>query len=132
MEDEKVFQKWSDNRNHQVDNHAKFHKNGISNTGINVIGWFDKAIATNLVLQANAAKIAVNPIALSPTPIHKLLHHDNIEFALTRSCSQPLNVIVANANEFQNVLNEIPVLLWNNNKYNIAYWDEDVSNVSKN
>eukprot|EP00978_Attheya_sp_CCMP212_P006830 scaffold15932_cov95-Attheya_sp.AAC.4 len=120
----KWMRKWSFHKS----NHLNFHKKVVSveDIGINVIGWhaglFSIGIsALKIYRAATLSNISANPIeSVTITGKHFMLP-SHLDFVLTRSCSEAVNLVIMNAGETSYFKNDIPKVI-RDQKYNVGYW----------
>jgi len=72
--------------------------------------------------------IPVNAIAFDPVWNHRFIHPRHLGYPLTRSCSQSVNLIMVNADGTFMPEQQVPLIL-RQNKYNIGYWEWELSEL---
>ena len=127
--DKNIYLKWHAMLKDQVTHHSKYHKKvqKAEDIGVNIIGWHGGKfsigiIANKLYAAAHSAGLNVNAIQLpSPGGGKKFSHPSLLNYEVTRSPSEFVNVVAVNADCTPFVTNNIPSVV-RSNKYNIGYW----------
>jgi len=127
--DPNLHSRWSKKIKYHQENALKFHKRvdlHDTDVGINVIGWhcghWGVAISgAKIIRSALSQDIPVNAIHSSVLPDKKFTMPKDMDFPLTRSTSEPVNLAVINAPETNLLKSEYPGVIWKH-KYNIGYW----------
>lgn len=128
MVDESAYKSWHVIWMHNAVNHREYHQeqNDLTNIGLNIIGWhggqFSIAIqAVKLLTAARAVNISTNAIQLPPPPDKKFTHPSLLDYELSKSLSNAVNIVAVNADSAIYPKRAIPRIVWES-KYNIGYW----------
>jgi len=124
-----IFERWREKYEYHRNNHNKFHTILNENdtlVGMNIIGWhagqWGVAISGAQIVRAAITQgIPINAITDAVLPKKKFMLPEQLDFPLTRSASEPVNLGVLNADMVIPLLNEYPEIVWER-KYNIGYW----------
>ena len=123
------YQEWLNAWNYHQEHHMEFYKPVLDNAdtiGVNIYGWFGGMFSIGIVALkfAQAALLdgllvnAIHPYIVSPK---KYVPPTDLAIELSRSCSQPVNLVFVNALETVFFHDDIPSSI-RNDKYNIGYW----------
>lgn len=129
MVDKNVYMKWHAMLKDRVTHHRKYHKKvqKAEDIGVNIVGWhggkFSIGIVANkLYAAAHAVGLNINAVQLpSPGGGKKFTHPSLLNYEVTRSLSEIVNIFAVNADCTRYVTNNIPSVV-RSNKYNIGYW----------
>jgi len=129
MVDVSTYYTWHSIWKHNVNNHALFHRepNEGTDLGVNIVGWhggrFSIGItATKLFAAATAVKLKTTAIQLPPPPDGKKFTHPSfLDYELTRTPSEAVNVVAVNADSTYYPMGSLTSIVWKN-KYNIGFW----------
>ena len=127
--DKKTYLKWHAMMKDQMTHHHKYHKKvqKAEDIGVNIVGWhggkFSISITANkLYAAAHSAGLNVNAIQLpSPGFGRKFSHPSLLNYEVTRSPSEIVNIVAVNADGTPSFMKDIPSAV-RSNKYNIGYW----------
>ena len=122
-----LFHKWQSVWDHHQNHHFKFHKSVESkDVGVNIIGWhggqFSIGItAAKLLNAAKSAKVSANAIQMPGGESNKFIHPRHLNYKVTRSPNEMVNLIIMNADSTPQLSSHIPSVILKS-KYNIGYW----------
>eukprot|EP00529_Nitzschia_sp_RCC80_P004518 CAMPEP_0113498980 /NCGR_PEP_ID=MMETSP0014_2-20120614/31491_1 /TAXON_ID=2857 /ORGANISM="Nitzschia sp." /LENGTH=912 /DNA_ID=CAMNT_0000393099 /DNA_START=472 /DNA_END=3210 /DNA_ORIENTATION=- /assembly_acc=CAM_ASM_000159 len=124
-----LYKTWHSLWKYQCTHHDRFHKiaTGTNDIGVNIIGWHGGhfsigIIANKLYTVAHEMKISANAIQLPAPGGHKKFTHPSLlEYELTRSPSEIVNIFAVNADFTYFAMQYVPTVI-RENKYNIGYW----------
>eukprot|EP00586_Coscinodiscus_wailesii_P007771 CAMPEP_0172521998 /NCGR_PEP_ID=MMETSP1066-20121228/292886_1 /TAXON_ID=671091 /ORGANISM="Coscinodiscus wailesii, Strain CCMP2513" /LENGTH=753 /DNA_ID=CAMNT_0013304963 /DNA_START=140 /DNA_END=2401 /DNA_ORIENTATION=- len=129
-----LLAKWKSTLMYHKNHHSDFHKHvtNENDIGVNVIGWPAGQFkagrnAATIIRATNKANLPVNAVQGSMHWTAEELHYSlpaDLDFQLTRSCSQPVNLIVINPDITWYINDQIPQMILKH-KYNIGFWVPD-------
>jgi len=130
-----LYDKWLSSWQFHVENHSKFHRQvvGTNDLGVNVFGCFldscpDSPPAAAFV---DALKsVAIQFTALEASDGAESRTFSGTTFSTSRSCFEPVNLFILNAEGVWKMRREISEVIWQS-KYNIGFWTWDVSEFSE-
>ena len=137
---EVLMDKFEVTASYHEENSPKFHKtvNSVTNQniGFNIIGWHAGKAAENvdgamIVRAVQEAELPMNAIELEMLRGQKYSLPTELDFPLSRSISEPMNIVVVNPHHMADLDNDIPRII-QEHKFNIAYWSGDFAEYPEN
>lgn len=134
---EALMEKFAEAAADHEDDSYKFHKvvNSITDTniGLNIIGWhagksIESLDGTRIVRAAFEAGIPVNAIELEMLRGEKYSLPSELDFPLSRSISEPINLVIVNPHLVHELDKNIPDIIMTQ-KFNIAYWSSHLDEL---